>query len=1049
MAKIDLNIIDRGTTGTEWIAENTGISSESLSKVVEMKTDNAGALNSLPTPFARFYVTKEAFRRVAEEKRNPRNEAGYAYQMIVSNCLDVIELLFNSKFHKNSWSATESISIKEWDREESMKDLKNKVPTLYNSLNTYFNSDLKEDKLYFVVYNEDGKEYLLACSSPMTLFVTPPDMDANSIKEKGVSHIEFEGEQYQKLHISSKSGREYFRSICLFEKRDEDFKNYVYNNLFGGSNVDSRFKEIQEYIKLFKDDPDIKSGRHIDVEPVMSDVNDEIVINGIQIGFDKAVDINSFFTKDIIKVPYRLSDKDVVLFPNIKADPNRTYDFLMPFRPEIMNYFDGVPDCKCHIKDGDNVVVTLNYNGKEYMKEYESDPISDKYGRIVDLGKAKQNFDLGLFPNILSNESNENNYFKILLAITDKDEEAPQLYIDKAKLSFYHKADGKVNRINEEDADTKYEYGVRQPVVRTRINNSQERQYVEYESKFYEVYNTSFEAIDVEILEHHGLVFPKWRHSRPSKQAFKYAIDLGTSNTFIARCQVGQNNLPELFNLQEPMVSYLHSYSDNPQLSLANRIEDAIFEGGKKAFITEFAPSIIDQKKYKFPIRTALCHVKGDTNRASLFNNHNIAFFYEKELETVKQEILTDIKWEDDENRLRVFVRELLLMIKSDVLQHNGDLDCTEIVWFRPLSFTGNIKDTYETVWESETKQILDIDRDKVQCITESEAPYYYFKKMNIIPNSEAVTVIDIGGGSTDFVYFEDNQPKMANSVHFGCDVLWDNGTAEFTNLRENGIYQKFISTIHFDTPKLQEINDGMESDKDATTRDIINFWLDNANDCGIIREISSAFKPVFIFHLTAILYYMASIYKDKGLKCPRTVVFSGNGSRYIDNFISNKDAVLKKFIDLVFTKVYGEATDVHLKMPEERKESTCYGGLYRTEDEPSVPECIYQGNGDKQYKDVGDIVADYPSIKSVLKNRYEDMIGIYKNILSLMKHDRILDNTSNTEAYVEKAGESIMELLDTNFKKDVQQKYAKEDIYFGSVFFLPIIDKVYQLTKI
>ena len=151
MAKIDLNIIDRGTTGTEWIAENTGISSESLSKVVEMKTDNAGALNSLPTPFARFYVTKEAFRRVAEEKRNPRNEAGYAYQMIVSNCLDVIELLFNSKFHKNSWSATESISIKEWDREESMKDLKNKVPTLYNSLNTYFNSDLKEDKLYFVV----------------------------------------------------------------------------------------------------------------------------------------------------------------------------------------------------------------------------------------------------------------------------------------------------------------------------------------------------------------------------------------------------------------------------------------------------------------------------------------------------------------------------------------------------------------------------------------------------------------------------------------------------------------------------------------------------------------------------------------------------------------------------------------------------------------------------------------------------------------------------------------------------------------------------------
>ena len=75
MSKIDLNIIDRGTTGTDWVAENTGISAESLSKVVEQKTDNAGALNSLPTPFARFYVTKEAFRRVADEIRNPQPHA--------------------------------------------------------------------------------------------------------------------------------------------------------------------------------------------------------------------------------------------------------------------------------------------------------------------------------------------------------------------------------------------------------------------------------------------------------------------------------------------------------------------------------------------------------------------------------------------------------------------------------------------------------------------------------------------------------------------------------------------------------------------------------------------------------------------------------------------------------------------------------------------------------------------------------------------------------------------------------------------------------------
>ena len=82
MASIDLNIINRGTQGTEWTAQNTGIQASQLDKVKEQKTDNSNALNSLPTPFARFFVAKEAFRRVAEEKRNSRNTAGMALSLI-------------------------------------------------------------------------------------------------------------------------------------------------------------------------------------------------------------------------------------------------------------------------------------------------------------------------------------------------------------------------------------------------------------------------------------------------------------------------------------------------------------------------------------------------------------------------------------------------------------------------------------------------------------------------------------------------------------------------------------------------------------------------------------------------------------------------------------------------------------------------------------------------------------------------------------------------------------------------------------------------------
>ena len=99
MASIDLNIIDRGVQGTEWTPQNTGIQASQLDKIKEYKTDNSGALNSLPTPFARFFVVKEAFRRVAEEKRHPKDTyAGLAYARLVSDCLDIFELLFNRKY---------------------------------------------------------------------------------------------------------------------------------------------------------------------------------------------------------------------------------------------------------------------------------------------------------------------------------------------------------------------------------------------------------------------------------------------------------------------------------------------------------------------------------------------------------------------------------------------------------------------------------------------------------------------------------------------------------------------------------------------------------------------------------------------------------------------------------------------------------------------------------------------------------------------------------------------------------------------------------------
>ena len=120
--------------------------------------------------------------------------------------------------------------------------------------------------------------------------------------------------------------------------------------------------------------------------------------------------------------------------------------------------------------------------------------------------------------------------------------------------------------------------------------------------------------------------------------------------------------------MERPMVNYMHEIPDNDQFSLASRIEDSVFAMAKKKVKTEFLPALIDGDYYKFPIRTALCGIHNKSQRPRLFDNHNIAFFYERMMANDDQDVHTDIKWDKNEDMLRIFVRELLLIIKCDIL---------------------------------------------------------------------------------------------------------------------------------------------------------------------------------------------------------------------------------------------------------------------------------------------------------------------------------------------------------------------------------------------
>ena len=1047
---IDLSIVNRSTASTYWVTANGVITPESLTDVMEQSSDNAFALNSLPTPLARFFVAREAFRRVSEAKsqndanpaRTKKTKAGFAYEQLVSDCLDIYEILFNLKYHRNIWQGSEEIEIREWESEMMLKSLSKSMPKLYNALKSYYTTDIEEKKLFFVIYKKDGQEFLLGCSSPFTGWVTPPDLDKMIVSNN--RDVEYSAEHYKSVHIKRKSGGFYFDGQKLFEDRDEDFQNYMYNYLFGGANIDKRLSQVSSYVKSFEFSGKISSEYTLVVADNISNNNNAIVVNGLHMGQNNGIDINSFFQPHLLRLPYRISSSDFIGVTYERDVPNRDYDFLIPLNAQGLSLIEKGAKCFCQERKSD-VEIKLIYNGKTYIKTYEETPQDITKGTIKDLGKEKKYVDIGLFPNILSPINKENNYFKAVIVEQDNNEEYNTLNIDKCSLSFLKKdASGTYSEIEEIDRNGLAINGVYKSEIRSRQSTNSP-----CGTKYYELFNSSFDAIEICIEGAKGIAIPQWRKAQQTNDSYTYAIDLGTSNTFISRIKNGQNDAPVQLEMDGTMTSYLHEYKKGGQYSEAYYVEDAMPESVRNSIVTEFAPPLIDGKTYDFPIRTALCRVKGTTADASLFDNTNIAFFYEKALPSTLQEILTDIKWEENKSRLSVFVRELMLIIKSDILQHNGVLSQTKLVRFRPLSFDGNIKRMNDEIWNSIPEEVFGVKPQKIECYTESEAPYYYFIKRDIVNNTDSVTVIDIGGGSTDFVYFKENIPQIASSVHFGCDELWGEGHIAFGNLRENGIYQKYAPSMLFKDPELSAINSAMIVDSKISAKNIINFWLTNQDKCNINECLRNDYAPLFVYHFVAIIYYIASMYKYKGLDAPRTIVFSGNGSLYIDNYITDDISVIQGIIKTIFDKVYGiSCPSIYVTLPSDRKESTCYGGLYKAPTILNIPEITYHGN-DKEYATAKELINDN-TLLSKLLTKYKEMNDIYANVLSFLKNSGIIDRAQDMTPFTGIINDNYENNFTAHFRSEVKEKYrSDDDVCNDSVFFIPIIDKIFDLTRV
>ena len=467
-------------------------------------------------------------------------------------------------------------------------------------------------------------------------------------------------------------------------------------------------------------------------------------------------------------------------------------------------------------------------------------------------------------------------------------------------------------------------------------------------SDYYSV-SDSFDYMQLRLIDDHGgiaaegIVCPNWPDYVPGHEALTFSVDFGTTNTHVE------------FMAGEKMPAPLSMNSEARQRLLAtlyngnNVYYDALMK-------QEFLPKALGED-YGFPQRTVLSEpdrLDAETvDEIVALGDANIPFVYEKESLGYANRVVANLKWSTDlanSKRVKAYLTELALLMRTKVLLENGDLQKTRLVWFYPLAMkVGNVRKIGET-WSKIFRDVFNVqpDSDNLIQMPESVAPYYFYKSSSrFLGAASTVASIDIGGGSSDVVVFGSNaqQPSFLTSFRFAANVLFGDGFSEVPHGDSNPMLIKYVEHFrkHFEHDDetygelsgiLEDITEKKKSeDINAFLFSVINNKVVKGKDVfsyNLLLNQDGERKIIFIYFYVTLIYYVASMMKHRGLEKPRSVMFSGTGSKVLDIVGSQRD--LDQLTQAVFERVYGEKYDVDgfsvVMEKKEPKQITCRGAL-------------------------------------------------------------------------------------------------------------------------
>lgn len=402
--------------------------------------------------------------------------------------------------------------------------------------------------------------------------------------------------------------------------------------------------------------------------------------------------------------------------------------------------------------------------------------------------------------------------------------------------------------------------------------------------------DVNFEIIEIALIKDgfdcNALIVPKFVNKEVNGNVGMLSVDFGTSNTNIS---IGVNGANQSVSDYDSLITNAQGQQIS-QIGMLHKPSGNTFDfeatnyGGinENHFLSEFMPTIIQRNHdhYKFSLPTVInLHEDVIDNKCvSLVHSNIPVAYYSKGLRKMGDRPIdkpySTFKWVGQDARKKsyatLFLDQLLLMARNTLIATGQNPANTIVVYSIPLSFNATERNFYETLWKALAKKyFLEINLHK---ISESRAPYYASGHHFAADSS---VLLDVGGGSTDILFYQDNQVKATTSYAYAANAL-------FSGNRNQNIFMKLLSSKVDEGNMALDMN-SVEEISTLQVCDVFNYrFAKREKDVKTAFIENTTWGYLLTLHCSAILYHAFQNNKailGKNVQL-RNLLFSGNGSK-------------------------------------------------------------------------------------------------------------------------------------------------------------------------